>query len=300
VLDALKGTKKEDVATFTDASSTVAAGSVALPSGVSRINNWVVNDDDNTSLRFYGGDMLGNVWRWDIDSQVAPNKKALLLAQLKTSATVGQPVTVKPALAEVNYNGAKYPVVYVPTGAYIRTTDPLDTSTQSIYAIKDPLTDSSYGDIRKDVKMVVQTMAVTTDPVTQKPSRSQTINPVDWNTKIGWRVDLPATGERVSVNPQLALETLYVGSNIPSSDACTLGGDSVLYEFNINDGSFTPTSLTGVLVEGLTVVQLTTGSNAGSIVTIITRSDGTVTTDVNAPVSPTPALKRSSWRELVE
>jgi type IV pilus assembly protein PilY1 len=119
------------------------------------------------------------------------------------------------------------------------------------------------------------------------------------STKAGWRVDLPA-GERVSVNPQLALDTLTVGSNLPSSDACTVGGQSFLYDFNIATGASTATYVGNVMIQGLTQVQLIDGPSAGSVVTIITRSDGTLQSVPGTAGSSTPKLRRTSWRELVE
>jgi hypothetical protein len=54
------------------------------------------------------------------------------------------------------------------------------------------------------------------------------------------------------------------------------------------------------MIQGLTLVQLTTGAATGSVVTIITRSDGTLQSLVGSPTSTTNSLRRTSWRELVE
>ena len=43
------------------------------PSGLGKINAWVDNAADNTAKRFYGGDMLGNLWRFDFDDLVPPS-----------------------------------------------------------------------------------------------------------------------------------------------------------------------------------------------------------------------------------
>jgi type IV pilus assembly protein PilY1 len=255
----------------------------------------------NTSKRFYGGDELGNLWRFDIDNLVAPNGKALRLAQLTQPNGSPQSITTKPAVAEIEYNNARYPVVYVTTGSYLRTGDVLDKSVNSIYAIKDPLTDTPYGTVRNDSSFVVQEIIGGVSGSNSRPTRTQgTFNTVNWAAKSGWRADFPVGGERVSVNAQLALETLYVGSNLPKDDACNVGGDSFLYQFNINNGQFTSSYVGNVLVQGLTIVQLTTGAAAGSIVTIITRSDGTLQTDVGNPPASGGALRRTSWRELVD
>lgn len=275
-----------------------AIGTEASPSGLARINSWVDSEIVNTSQRFYGGDELGNLWRFDIDSLVEPHGKALRLAQLTGPDGKVQPITAKPALAEVNHNGNTYPVVYVATGTYFRKDDAKNKDKQSIYAIKDPLTNTPYGVVRSSSDFVVQTITETVE--NNRPDRTSSSNAVDWSTKAGWRADFPVGGERVTVNPQLALDTLYVGSNLPKDDDCSVGGESFLYQFDIATGSSTTTYVGSVLVQGLTVVQLVTGAAAGSIVTIITRSDGTLQTEVGTPPATGGVLRRTSWRELVD
>jgi type IV pilus assembly protein PilY1 len=148
VVDANKGTLISQIKTYT--SGTTPAGDTSTPSGLARINSWVDSEVVNQAKRFYGGDLLGNVWRFDVDSLVAPFGKALLMGQLTSPDGTPQPITVKPAVAEVNYNGNKYPVVYLATGRYLGTTDLSNTKTQSVTAIKDPMIDLSYGVIRSN------------------------------------------------------------------------------------------------------------------------------------------------------
>ncbi|MDB5753338.1 MAG: pilus assembly protein PilY [Ramlibacter sp.] len=297
VLDANTGALQANIPT--ELSSGVAAGTASAPSGLARINSWVESELINTSQRFYGGDELGNVWRFDLDNLVEPNGKALLLAQLR--GPVGnavQPITSKPALAAVSYNGATYPVVYVATGTYFRNEDAKDKEVQSIYAIKDPLNATSYGNLRTNTDFEAQT--ITAGVSGNTPTRTSSARTVNWATKSGWRVDFPVGGERVSVNPQLALDTLYVGANLPKDDDCSVGGESFLYQFDIANGTSTASYVGNVLVQGLTVVQLVTGAAAGSIVTIITRSDGTLQTEVGMPPATGGTLRRTSWRELLD
>lgn len=291
VLNANTGALITQIQTFSSGST--PAGSTSTPSGLAHINPWIDSETVNTAKRFYGGDLLGNLWRFDLDSQVQPNGAALRLAQLTGPTGATQPITVKPALAEVNYNGSKYPVAYVATGKYLGTTDLTDNSVQSVYAIKDPLTNTALGVVRSRSDFVTQTITAS------GTARTSTSNPVDWGAKQGWYADLPA-GERVSVNPQLALTTLFVGSNLPSSDACTVGGQSFLYQFDIGTGTSVANYVGNVMIQGLTLVQLTTGAAAGSVVTIITRSDGTLQSIVGSPSTATNSLRRTSWRELVE
>jgi type IV pilus assembly protein PilY1 len=293
VVDAYKGgSPKLDIKTFTSGST--AAGTTSTPSGLAKLNSWVDSEYINTSERFYAGDMLGNLWRFDIDDKVDPHGAALLLAKFTGPDGTAQPITVKPALAEVAHNGGRYPVVFVPTGRYMGTSDLTDTKKQSVYAVKDPLTNTSYGVVRDNANFVVQTISAAGNTRTSSNER------VDWSTKAGWRVDLPAAGERVSVNPQLALETLFVGSNIPDPSACTIGGNSFLYSFNIVTGVSSALYIGNVLIQGLTVVQLTTGAGEGALDTIITRSDGTLDTKIDSQTPSAAGLRRTSWRELVD
>jgi hypothetical protein len=79
-----------------------------------------------------------------------------------------------------------------------------------------------------------------------------------------------------------------------------VGGQSFLYEFNIGTGGSTSTFVGNVMIQGLTLVQLTTGAASGSVVSIITRSDGTLQSLVGSPSTGLPSLRRTSWRELVD
>ena len=65
VVNANSGQRLLDVQTYT--SGTVPAGTSAAPSGLAKINGWVDSRIDNTTRRIYGGDLLGNLWRFDID-----------------------------------------------------------------------------------------------------------------------------------------------------------------------------------------------------------------------------------------
>lgn len=306
VLDATSG---KPVTDFPDGVPTYAGGTTAVgtpgdPSGLSEINVWVDSELDNTSVRFYGGDLKGNVWRFDLDGNVEPKKKALRLAQLTTPAEASPslpvapaPITTRPVLAEVDYNGSKFPVVYVATGQYLTETDIADKHRQSLYAIKDPLKDEPVGVVRGDPDFVVQTLTIPNGDIKKRESSKEK---VDWINKQGWYVDFPLQGERVSVNPQIALDTIFVGTNLPNDSACASGGESFLYEFNFTTGFSTTTYLGAVLVQGLTMVQLPDGDQKDSIVTIITRSDGTVDEKVTNPGTSGGTLRRSSWRELVD
>jgi type IV pilus assembly protein PilY1 len=315
LIDAQKGGNLLKLSTFTSGST--PAGTASAPSGLSKINAWVDSEINNTAKRFYGGDVLGNVWRFDVDSLVQPYKSAMLLGYLK-SGNNRQPITTVPALAEVtSAKGVKYPVVYVATGKYLGSTDLASTAQQSVYAFKDKLLTTGYGDIRNPTAATTSSPASGNGLVAQFSNPSSVVNgktittskgtPVDWDAKDGWLYDFTNAGERVNVNPNIVLNSLFVGTNIPSASACTVGGSSYEYQFDITSG-MAPSSaansalsvyMGATLIVGLTSIQLAdNGANSGTVITITTKSDGVIEESGAAPNANSAVLKRTSWREL--
>lgn len=307
VVNANTGQRLVTIATETSAG--VPAGTSTAPSGLGKLNAWVESTIDNTARRYYAGDLLGNLWRFDIDNLVAPNGAALRLAQLRagTPATA-QPITTQPSLGMVDYGGTQYPVVYVGTGRLLGLSDLSSTAVQSVYAIKDPLTNTPLGDVHASSTMVAQVLS----QATANAPRTVTNNAVDWSTQDGWYVDLIGSGERVNVDMQVIFQTLNVASNTPNNDACTAGGSSYLYHFNLNSGSapigstdgVVGTWLGGTMVVGMSYLTLqlpgTTEAGTGRTITVIVDNRGVPRTD-DVPPPPPPAAtgRRTSWRELV-
>lgn len=283
VVDAATGSLLVDLPTYT--SGTTPAGTTTAPSGLAMLNGWVDFDTENLTKRFYGTDLLGNVWRFDIDSYVAPFNSAMLLAQLRDASNTPQPVTTPPLVAEVTYNGTKYPMVYVATGKYLGTTDLSTTAQQSSYAFTDELTTTGYGNIRAANVLVTKTAGTNAT--------------VDWQAKRGWMYDFPTAGERANVNSTIALTTIYTATNLPSTDLCTVGGSSYKYEFDLFTGNVVRAYMGASLIVGMTVVQLASdGANAGATQTIITRSTGNLDRTSGTPSATSVKLRRTSWREL--
>jgi type IV pilus assembly protein PilY1 len=305
VVNANTGERLVTIATETSAG--VPAGTAATPSGLGKLNVWVDSTIDNTARRYYAGDLRGNLWRFDIDSLVAPNGAALRLAYLQAGG-VAQPITTQPALGIVDYAGTEVPVVYVGTGRLLGLSDLSTTSVQSVYAIKDPLTNTPLGDVHSSSNLVTQ---VLTEAGTNLP-RTVTNNAVDWSTRDGWRVDFIGVGERVNVDMQVIFQTLNVATNTPNNDACTAGGSSYLYHFNVGTGSAplgstngeVGTWLGGTLVVGMSYLTLQGAdgtAGTGRTITVIVDNRGVPRTDDVPPPPPPPASgRRTSWRELVQ
>lgn len=293
VLDANTGTKLMDVPT--------TAGSTSSPSGLAKVNAWIDSPSDNTAARFYGGDLLGNLWRFDIDDLVQPNKGALLLAKFQIDANTPQPITIKPETVDVS----GHPVVVVATGRYLGVSDIENTTQQSIYGVRDTLTNSGWGDVRANTTdFVIQTFTLTNDANGKPVSAAVTDNKVDWGTKGGWRVDLPQTGERVSSNLGLQFSTLSIGTTIPSGNACDSGGASWRYYLNVANGGVINTNPAGelwnsnALIVGMSWIK----DSNGNVRIIYQNSDGSIKSEI-PPIKSntgTGSAHRTSWRELTD
>ena len=317
VLNAFTGSIIRTISTGVGAAAAAVAGScntAPCPSGLARIAARAVNPmSNNTVLQVYGGDLYGNLWRFDVNGDVgAAGYDAQLLATLKGAAGNSQPVTTKPELGTVG----GYNVVFVGTGQYLGSTDLADATGKTFYAIKDPLTAGTtpgnpiFPNPRTFGGFVQQTVAITTCPAGSPATichageivRTSSSNAVNFATNNGWYVDLPDSGERANTDPSLALGTLGFNTNIPSSDACTIGGYSNRYFLDFRTGAAVSTSTTAVvgvrLGNALTTRPVFVRLPNNTVVELSRMSDGTTITS-NVPIgNASTTTRRVSWRQL--
>jgi type IV pilus assembly protein PilY1 len=309
VLDAATGALLEDIPTNTAAGT--SAGSTATPSGLGKLNSWIVDQALPVADRLYAGDMLGNVWRIDFDDNYAPaGKEAVRLAQLKDSSSNPQPITVKPELAELTYNGQRYAVVMASTGRYIGSSDVSDISQQSIYGLKDSLISTGIGNVRgasMKARTLTETSGSAGGALAGRTIRTVSGSTVNWTTDDGWYLDLNplnrSPGERVNVDMSLQFNTLTVAANVPSTNSCDAGGYAFLYFLNINNGKNMASAVDGMagvrlsgnaLVAGIRTVRVASGTK-----TIVTDTTGNVTSeDGGGDEAVAGAVRRTMWREI--
>lgn len=238
IVNADTGTLKKKIA--------VGQADGANPNGMSELAP-VDIDGDGTIDYIYAGDLKGNVWRFDFVSANESNWESTLgtgstpnplyIAKDEASPTrQRQPITTAPDVIVHPEGGV---LVIFGTGSYLATTDPATTQVQTIYGIWDKMDDSTVSSTdrsnlqQQTVNTVIVTGTSTTtiagETVTSTEHSYRTIsaNSVNWNTKRGWYMNLPESGERISFNPQvLGGNLLKFVSTIPSSDICSYGGDS--------------------------------------------------------------------------
>jgi type IV pilus assembly protein PilY1 len=309
VLDAATGALLEDIPTYI--SGTVAAGSSGTPSGLAKINAWVANAALPIADRVYGGDMLGNVWRFDFDANHLPSsgtgKEAVLIAQLKDGGSPAkpQPITVRPELAQIEVDGARYAMLMLGTGRYLGDSDISDQSQQSLYVLKDSLGEGGIADVR-GASMTRIALTHTTGPaggefdgkvIRTSDGGGGTIN---WATADGWYLDFnpggSSPGERVNVSMSLQNTRLVVATNVPDQNACNIGGYAFLYSIDFMTG----TSKKGVVGALLGGNALVAGISEYGDKTIVTNTAGGIS--IEDPDTDDPsglgATRRTTWREI--
>jgi type IV pilus assembly protein PilY1 len=204
----------------------------------------------------YGGDLLGNLWRFDLKDKGVPFKVATLVGP----GGVAQPVTAAPEL--LFREGQR--IVLVGTGRLLHYKDFGNSNRQTIYAIADGAT------LTNARNSLVQQTFVRGTPDTL------TANAVNLTTQRGWFVDLPA-GEQINTRPTIAYGGLAFVSNINGETDCT--ARSYLYVVDVLSGKkLAGTDFVSSLISGVSnssgVTALSTTGVPGQIVGTGQDADG--------------------------
>jgi len=261
------------------------------PSGLGKIAAWADRPEkNNLATHVYGGDLEGNVWRFDINAATVTK-----FAVLRDPGGNTQPITARPELGLI---GGKR-VIFIGTGKYLETADLEDTQTQTLYAIKD---DDAEGVLDNPRTILVKQTLTETEE-----GRKVSAAPVDFKNKRGWYIDWPTEGERVNIDSLLDAGTLFVPTIVPTATVCEPGGIGWLHYFDYLSGTTVKGAEDGLVgqsfsapIVGVNILRLPNGKRP----VLVVRSD-----------EPTPEQppknvgeggentgfvgKRVIWRELV-
>jgi type IV pilus assembly protein PilY1 len=285
VLDAANGQVLNKIST--------TVGSTTMPSGLAKIADYVVAPDtDATSMLVYGGDLAGNVFRFDLATNTV-----IKMAVLTDLAGVPQPVTSRPETGQCG----DQKMVFVGTGKYLGMSDVTTTQLQSVWGINDSTTE--LGTLRTAGIMRQRVLSTNgTGGYTIRDAGS-----VVTSVK-GWYVDLDRnSGERVNLDPVLVNSNLLVVSNKPTSDgsaACGTGGMGFLYQLGYCSGlspdNQVTTEIGKKVSDSIVVGFVPIGLPSGIVVVKVTTAEGT-----KPPPLPVfqqggsgSGIRRISWSEL--
>ena len=287
-------------------------------SGLSRII--AQGNSNNVSRRVYGGDLLGNMWRFNIETLGTGSNTATLLATLKDAAGNPQAITARPQVTTFDGNS----IVFVGTGRYLGTTDVGQTQQQSFYGIKDNVTTTAYTGIRSDSTFIKKTavngvcpagtLVDICDPGTQVRTVSLntgTTSTDSITTKNGWYVDFPTgSGELEFTDPKLVLGTLAFSTSVPVSSTSAVCGNPTYAE--LPAFAYTLDYLSGGAIGNTGVIASTLGVGIATSPQTAQLPDGTIIHKFRLssgqeiakksrtnPSAGTNRTRRVSWREMV-
>ena len=293
VLDAITGAKLDKYAT--GAGDDGVASTATGPSGLAKINGFVADGEVNNQVtNVYGGDLLGNLWRFDPNAATgtAPFKLAILKDNASTPKV--QSITVRPELGEANGKT----IVFVGTGRYLGTSDLADTQQQTLYAITDEA--PTLVSPRTSSLMVNQTLSNVSGASTRSVTSPNTVNLA---TGRGWYIDLPDSGERQNVASQLIFGTLLAPTTVPSNTVCSPGGTGWLNFLDYKTGAAVSGNIvsakTNAPIVGINVLYV----NGKPVVNIVTADNPTPTFPAIQPPFTGGSASgftshRAIWREL--
>ena len=206
--------------------------SAASPNGMMTVG--VALDSNRTASYIYGGDIKGNVWKFNVSASTFPAGTKLFTA--RDSGNLVQSITGGIRIGK--FPGGPGNLVYFGTGKYFENADK-DFKVSSI-----PQIDSFYAvwDDGSSSNIVPGNLQEQTFTTTGN-LRTATKNAVDYSGgDKGWYVDLTKNGtkqgERVIGTPLLSGSRIIFISIIPSGgDKCIANGISWLNELNALDGN---------------------------------------------------------------
>lgn len=225
--------------------TTSAAPGLAKISALAKSNNKIVKE-------VYGGDLNGSLWRFDLEDPEASPPKPKQVSQIFSSSS-NTPITAEPSVAVDPNSGERW--VFFGTGKYLDVPDRTATGTQYLVALKDG-TVTAPG-----------TAGVV--PLSSLTSVSDLMSGASGVT-LGWKYQLPNSGERVVNKPVADLRTVVFSTLAPSSDPCSPGTAGYAYGLEYNtaksrltvNGTVQPSIYSAT---GISAIDIqTTGKSSGS------------------------------------
>ena len=192
------------------------------------------NNFDGNADYLYAGDILGNLWKFDVSStssaswKIGYSSKPLFTA-VNASGEV-EPITATPTLGI--HPSTFEPWVFFGTGKYISSGDPSTTGVQTWYGLRDVETISSRAKLVQRKIVAQGTDALGPYRLMSRQGDSvageSLVDSSGKFVKNGWYVDLlspgsTGTGERMFSANWWLDGLLFGASLIPSGDACSSG-----------------------------------------------------------------------------
>ncbi len=224
-------------------------GNATSPNGMSTITP-IDYDGDYIVDYIYAGDLYGNIWRFNVADTNSSNwvrsQNRDKLFTAKDASNVAQPITTRIQVMSHPDTIGSF-ILLFGTGKYLEVGDNSSTGqqTQTFYGIWDVNGNSVPTITRSNLQQQKISAEVT---ISGDTYRITTANEVDWDNKYGWYMDLCVDtgsgctnnyGERQVSDSVIRGDRIVFTTILPSSNACSFGGDSWLMELDAATGSRT-------------------------------------------------------------
>ncbi len=222
-------------------------GTDTSPTGLSTIRAYVLSRKDPYVLQAYGGDLKGNVWRFDLSDPIPGNwaAKTTHIARLYDSSNVAQPITTGVRI-EIDQNNNVDRYLFVGTGKLLDQNDLSDTSVlNTMYVIKDGT-------------------RTTPEPAPATPYSRADLNAVNGSslagfagapTGRGWYQDATSPDQKIVNDAYADVQTAVYAFSYPSADPCQGALSAKLYARDMTTGA--------------SVLESSAGGTGGSVVAYV-------------------------------
>lgn len=292
VLDAISGEVIREIDTET--------GSAEQPNGLF-VPTAVLGPDGRSLAHVYAGDMLGNVWKFDLTSDDPDEWGVVRLFTARDEEGNSQPISAGIAVATHPVTNKRW--IFFGTGRYLTSGDVSWSKPQSIYGFMDE------GTLLTKSELQQRTIAVTDGRASGYPVRAFQAREALPSDKNGWYLDLPEAGERIVQDAQVVSTFLITASMIPIGNACDPDGRGYINALD----AFTGTSAGGSYfdldntpgtddrVEGLPVGSVDVNVGMPTLPNLLRGRfvvGGSGGAELGGAQTLAPRWDRASWREI--
>ncbi|NEX21426.1 pilus assembly protein PilY [Thiorhodococcus mannitoliphagus] len=226
-------------------------GDATTPNGLAAP---VLVADSNRTIKYaYAGDLLGNLWKfdlsdastaaWQVAFQSAGTPMPLFRARYLSAGTeTPQPITAAPEVGEHPQGGY---MLFFGTGKFFEVADDSDTKVQSLYGIWDRDDGTTTAYVAATDRSTLQMQEILAEPtINGRDWRIISDNAITWSgtgAQDGWYMDLAsplngAEGERAVSAPLLRHGRAIFTTMTPATDVCASGGTSWILEMDMTSG----------------------------------------------------------------
>ncbi|MBB1472615.1 pilus assembly protein [Luteimonas sp. MC1782] len=276
-------------------------GSATLLNGLSAPTG-VLGPDGRTLKYVYAGDMLGNLWKFDLSATSPASWSATRLFTATDSSGNAQPISGGVTVATHPTTNKRW--LFFGTGRYLTTGDVSSTAVQGMYGFMEHTVALTREDLTE------RTVTATGTTSNGYPVRSfEARGPLPTGSH-GWFIDLPASGERMVQDPQVVSRFLITATMIPSGDACESDGSGYVNALD----AFTGTSAGGSYFDldrdgdtndetlgNLPVGSVNLGVGMPTLPNLLRGMlvvGGSSGSGLGSPLTLQPRWDRASWREI--